>query len=206
MNFKNKSKSIMIFSILVIIIFTCFFSIKILLKIKNDMEIENVLLENISNTDWPKEIPIIQSKFLNITKTSGSAWEINIQEYVSYEQFKAYLIELYDYGFAPIKELGSDNPKRLSTNEPTEDGFVLIWSGKSEDYNVEAYWNNNSQSMEGDCVSIFLFKNSSKKLDNELEIKEDENVFSGDSFSGESFNINSISGDDVNSGEYVGEA
>lgn len=208
MSLNNKNKKVTIFLILVIIIFTCFFSIKILTKIKNNMEIEDVLIKNISDTNWPKEVPIIQSKFVNITKTSDKAWAINIKEFISYEAFKAYLVELYSEGFEPIEEMGSDNPKRLSTNPPTEDDFVLIWCGKSEQYNIEAYWfnksseNSSEQEVEMDCVTILLYSNSSMNVKLDEEISKEQNNSSGDYHSGDILEIDEISGDKVlHSGE-----
>ena len=203
MNLENKNKKIMIFLILVIIIFTCFFSIKILIKIKNSIEIEKVLEQSIENTNWPKDVPIIQNKNINISTVGEKYWEIKIKEYVSYEDFKTYLIELYNNGFEPIKEMGSDNPKRLSTNAPTEKGFVLIWCAKSEEYNVEAYWFNTDfenaeiQGMDNYCVNILLSSNSSMDSDINSENSKGDNFSSGDYISGASLNVDVISGDNI---------
>lgn len=186
MNLRDKNRNVTIFLILVIIIFTCFFSIKILTNIKRNLEIENILTQNISSTNWPKDVPIIQSKFINITKLSEKSWEISIKEKISYEEFKAYLIELFSEGFEPVLEMGSDNPKRLSSNEPTEDGFVLLWCGKSEEYSIEAYWTNNNHYRSGDeeyienCVSILLYANSTDDTDLETDFPQNEGVVSGD--------------------------
>ena len=199
MDLKNKNRNVTIFLILVIIIFTCFFSIKILTNIKKNLEIENILTQNISNTNWPKDVPIIQSKFINITKLTEKSWEISIKEEISYEDFKAYLIELFSEGFEPILEMGSDNPKRLSSNEPTEDDFVLLWCGKSEDYSVEAYWtNNNTHYNSGDeeyiedCVTILLYANSTTDRELEEALPQNESIVSGDLISGDE-----ISGDSI---------
>ena len=202
MNLKNKNKSIAIFLILVIIIFTCFFSIKILTEIKTNMEIENVLTQNITNANWPESVPIIQSKFVNVTKVSEKSWEINIKEYISYEDFKAYLIELYTQGFEPIKEMGSDNPKRLNSNIPNEEDIVLIWCGKNTEYSIEASWYNknydtHNEDFERDCVTILLYANSLTNLDIETEINKNENILSGDSVSGEIFESGEFSGDNI---------
>ena len=68
MNLANKNRNVMIFLILVIIIFTCFLSIKVLIKIKNNMDIEDVLTQCIRNTNWPEDVPVIPSKYVNINK------------------------------------------------------------------------------------------------------------------------------------------
>lgn len=184
MNLKNKN--VTIFLILVIVICTCFFSIKILSEIKMNMEINDVLTQNIENTNWPKSVPIIQSKFINITKLNDKSWELNIKEYISYNEFREYLIDLYSEGFEPIKELGSDNPKRLSTNEPTEENFVLLWSGKNENYNVEAYWNNiEGSEVERDSVTILLYDNLAVTPDLGVDVENEVKLDSGDLISGE---------------------
>lgn len=202
MDFKNKNRSIIIFLILVIIIFACFFSIKILNGIKKNLEIENALNINISNSNWPSGVPIIKSKYINITQLNENAWELSIKEKISYEEFKTYLIELFSEGFEPITELGSDNPKRLSTNEPTEDDFVLLWCGENDKYSIEAYWRNNNQYTSGeevyieDSVTILLFAKFDT-ITNVMDSSQNENFVSGDLNSGDVIQIEESSGDNT---------
>lgn len=200
---NDKKRKVTIFLILIIIIFTCFFSIKILTKIKSNVEIQSVLEQNISKSNWPIEVPIIQNKFVNITSVSKKSWEISIKEFISYEEFKAYLIELYSEGFEPIEEMDSNNPKRLSANPPTEEDFVLLWCGKNEKYNIEAYWrntnyeNHDEQEVKNDCVTVLLYENSSANVDFENETQKNENINLDNSFSSENLENNEFSGDDI---------
>lgn len=210
MSLKNKNKNVVIFLVLVIIIATCFFSIKILNSIKKQLEIDNALTSSISSSDWPLEVPMIKSKYVNVIKSNEKSWEISIKEKISYEEFKTYLIELFSAGFEPITELGSDNPKRLSSNEPTEEGFVLLWCGESDKYSIEAYWTNSNQYISGeevyieDCVNILLYANfeTNTNIDIDANISQSGDIFSGDLGSGELLQVDVVSGESIlNSGE-----
>jgi hypothetical protein len=160
----------------------------------------NALNVNISNSNWPSGVPIIKSKYINITQLNENAWELSIKEKISYEEFKTYLVELFSEGFEPITELGSDNPKRLSTNEPTEDDFVLLWCGENDKYSIEAYWRNNNQYTSGeevyieDSVTILLFAKFDTST-NVVDSSQNENFVSGDLNSGDVIQIEESSGD-----------
>lgn len=208
MNLKNKNTQVTLFLILVIIIVTCFACIKILAAIKENIEIENVLAENISNTQWPAEIPIIKTKYFSIERVGDSSWNVNIQEYIDYADFREYLIELYAEGFMPLTEFGSQNPKLLSINEPTGDDAFVTWIGEKGKYTVEVYWDNTMMYLNSDQTQDYFEQMNIVLYSNEDIIPVDDNSLSD--ISGDvNFNISGdISGDALIelSGDFSGDA
>ncbi len=206
MNLKDKRTQVTLFLILVIIIVTCFVSIKILTLIKENIEFENILTENISKTQWPAEVPIIKTMNFEVTKVADESWVVNVNEYISYEALRDYLIELYSEGFQPLNEFGSYNPKLLSINEPTGENAFLSWIGKNENYTVEVFWDNTMLYLYSDSeldvngfdqFTILLYSNDANDSD-DMQFSGDNTLdVSGDALENVTFEISGDESGDV---------
>ena len=208
MNIDEKRRKVIIFLVLVIIIAISLLSIIGLKGFKSNLEMRNIMEQNISASGWPVDVPIIKSEILSISKVDSMSWAIHISKPISYSIFREYLIELYNEGFKPIHELGAESPKLLSHEIPDEEDFLLFWAGMSDNYTIEAFWqenvyqNESGESADDDYVTIFLYSNlDDVKIhdDNNDNNMVDEEVVSGDDLNE---NVN-LSGDTNPSGEIL---
>lgn len=206
MDLNNKNKKVISFLCLVVVSSCALLGIILLKDIKNNIEITAKVEQSIIEAGWPQEVPIINSEFIKIDEQSSGSWSINFNKPVSYDVFREYLIDLYAEGFKPISEFGSKNPKLLSLEEPTEDGFILFWSGQNSKYTIETYWqkiddtNDSSEITEDDYLTILLYSNFVDDI--YQENFEDENISGDNTLNSGDDSI--FSGDKViTSGEFI---
>lgn len=146
MNVNNKS--LLKFLVATVLIVTALLVVIIVNQVKSSGNIQTLIEKNITETNWPVEVPIIKKDNINIVKNVASgdsnkiSWSIEMHDGVSYVDFRDYLIELEEAGFEPVKALGSKSPKLLVTNPIIEEDFYLFWYGDFKEYRIEVYWAN----------------------------------------------------------------
>ena len=201
MNLNNKNKQIIFFLSIVIVISCTLLGVILFKKVQMNLELSAKVEESIIETGWPEEVPIIKSDSINITKQDEGSWSITINKPVSYDDFRNYLLDLYDEGFKPISEMGAKSPKLLAMVEPQEEGFVLVWAGRSSEYTVEAFWkkgtttNVSDEITEDDYVTILLYSSTDKEDNFEKNDIYEDDTENADT----SGDITLDSGDSVNS-------
>lgn len=134
-------KRLKIIFFLLIIVIICFIGI-IFLTGERNVEIEDQIFENaIRGTMWPSgDIPLISKEGLKVEDFGEYTCQASIASGVTYEEFREYLIELYEIGFKPVSEFGSQNPKRLVNSIEDTDITELTWIAEMGNYSVTVLW------------------------------------------------------------------
>lgn len=148
MNLNMDRNSLLKFLIMVVLIAVVLLVLIIYKQIETAGNINSLLEQNISETNWPQEVPVIKKNNTKIVKHVGSgdsskvSWTIVMKDGVSYTDFRDYLLELEEVGFKPVKSLGSKSPRLLVTNPIIEEDFYIFWYGDFKEYRIEVYWAN----------------------------------------------------------------
>lgn len=194
-------KRVKIILALIIIIAIACVAIVIVNSKRVDLEKRTIILEKTNNgASWPiNEVSIPARKDLVVRKVDDQLSQMELTKEVNYDDFREYVILLYEDGFEPITELGSQNPRNLRTSIDTLENKQISWYGQKDNYQIEVNWaakgevDGNGQPYDY-YLQVFLYD---KTIDMNAELSG-ESLIEDIESSGE---VTIISGDEMQSQE-----
>lgn len=104
-------------------------------KIPEDMQ------AMIENSAWPTaEVPFLYSPDLQMSKFGDELQMQEIPRGVSFEEYKDYLFELKDAGFAADTFFGCQDPSMISPNIDPDTITEFTWMGYKDEFYITAIW------------------------------------------------------------------
>lgn len=139
---NSEKKKVIIFEVLLFVVFVIIVLLLFIISIKNANAKTSIIQEIVENTSWPiEEVPMIANKNVTIEIDSEIRNEGIAKSGVSYEEFRAYLVELYEQGYKPVEDFfDSQNPNFLVTSLDGTEVTAISWMGENEEYQVNVSW------------------------------------------------------------------
>lgn len=179
-----SKKQIKILGLLIVFLFCMLLALKILKTMKVKLMQDEIINSAIDGTNWPiNEVPLLIKDGISVSGDLENIYNVRCSSKISYDDIKKYLIELYDVGFKPLKEFGSQNPNYLSDNIDNLDQKELLWIAEKDNYTITVLWSdvdNNVNSLYDYNFEITLFINSTETNGNNIGLTEGVNNISGE--------------------------
>lgn len=190
--------------ILLIVVIISLLSILVLLSQKQNSEYMQLATKAVEGTKWPlEEVPLLVKEGITVKDLGEYTCQANVESGVTYEEVREYLIELYDDGFDPNSDYGSDNPKRLISSIEGTDITEITWIAQKDNYYVTVLWALEGAVNESNIpyeynFDMNLFMSPSSTNNNQNEVIADELLNEDEEHSGNiesSGEVNFLSGE-----------
>lgn len=185
-NFMDKidKKYVKLLGFLLIFVFFLILALNILYLVRDKMAKNEIITSTIDGKNWPiDDVPILAKDGINISGDLENMYNVSCENEVTYGELRDYLIELYNAGFEPVKELGCENPNNLKTSIEAVKLKELLWIGEKNNYTVNILWAQKGAKNEYDEVykynfemTLFVTSDSYSFIDEELDSTSKDGV------------------------------
>ena len=197
-----KKLKIILFLLVVVII--CFIGIIFISSKRNLQSSNSIFAKAVEGTKWPSgDIPLISKEGLYVEDFGEYTCQATIDSGVTYEEFRKYLIELYELGFRSTEEYGTENPNRLVESVIGTGITELTWIAEKDNYFITVLWAQEGAVNEFDIpyeynfdMNLFINPSDSLLNSNNTENNDDRETFYEDfgneTVSGEWFKVTKV--------------